>query len=67
MTIQYNTVAESFFVSLKNELIYFNDYKTRAEAQSDIFQYIEMFYNQQGIHQTLAHTTTPTQKEEYAT
>ena len=40
-----NASTESFFNSLKNELIHGNRYRTRADAKADVFQYIEVFYN----------------------
>ena len=40
-----NAVAESFFQLLKRERIKKKIYGTREEARSDIFDYIEMFYN----------------------
>jgi putative transposase len=40
-----NTPMESFFHTLKTELVHHRDYKTRAEAQRDIFAFIEGFYN----------------------
>lgn len=40
-----NAVAENFFSCLKNELVHHKHYKTRAEAQTDIFAYIETYYN----------------------
>lgn len=40
-----NAVAENFFSYLKCELVHHNHYKTRAEAQADIFAYIEAYYN----------------------
>lgn len=45
-----NAVAESFFHTLKTELIYQIDYETRAEARTSIFEYIEVFYNRQRLH-----------------
>jgi transposase InsO family protein len=48
-----NAVAESFFHSLKTEHVYFEDYKTRAEAKDKIFEYIEVFYNRTRRHSTL--------------
>jgi len=36
---------ESFFHTLKTELIYFEKYQTRREARGSIFEYIEVFYN----------------------
>lgn len=58
-----NTVAESFFETLKNELVHFKNYHTRQEARTDIFRYIEIFYNRQRLHQTLGYQT-PLQKEQ---
>jgi putative transposase len=40
-----NAVMESFFHTLKTELIYFEKYQTRREARGSIFEYIEVFYN----------------------
>ncbi|MDH5295760.1 MAG: IS3 family transposase [Nitrospirota bacterium] len=45
-----NAVAESFFGLLKRERVYRRQYRTRAEARADIFDYIERFYNQQRSH-----------------
>ena len=50
-----NAVAESFFSHLKNELIYHRDFADRDEARSAIFDYIEVFYNRQRLHQTLGY------------
>jgi len=38
-----NAVAESFFGTLKNELVYHDDYRTRAQARQSVFEYIEVF------------------------
>jgi putative transposase len=48
-----NAVAESFFSSLKNELVHHSSFKTRNEARTAIFEYIEVFYNRQRRHQSL--------------
>ena len=45
-----NAVSESFFHSLKTELVYHCQFKTREEARQAIFDYIEVFYNRQRIH-----------------
>lgn len=45
-----NAVAESFFSSLKKERIQKRIYKTREMARADVFDYIEMFYNQTRRH-----------------
>ena len=45
-----NAVAESFFSSLKKERIKRRIYKTRDTAKADIFDYVEMLYNQSRRH-----------------
>ncbi|MFY1052939.1 IS3 family transposase, partial [Ectopseudomonas khazarica] len=45
-----NAVAESFFQLLKRERIRRKTYSTREEARSDVFDYIEMFYNPKRRH-----------------
>ncbi len=45
-----NAVAESFFATLKRERVYRQMYRRRDEAKSDLFQYIEVFYNRQWRH-----------------
>ncbi len=47
-----NAVSESFFHTLKTELIYHDSFKTRKEAMRAIFEYIEVFYNRERIHST---------------
>src|SRR5262249_19097171 len=48
-----NTPMESFFASLKKELIHHEDYRTRQEARASIFEYIEAFYNPSRRHSSL--------------
>ena len=50
-----NAVMESFYRTLKVELIYQNAYQTRREAQRDIFEYIEIFYNRERLHSSLGY------------
>jgi len=45
-----NAVAESFFRTLKTELIYLADFDTHEQAQTAVFEYIEVFYNRQRCH-----------------
>ena len=45
-----NAVAESFFHTLKTELVHHEDYGSRAEAKASLFEYIEVFYNRQRRH-----------------
>ena len=48
-----NAVAESFYGSLKNEWIVWENYKNRTEAKKSIFNYIEVFYNRKRRHSYL--------------
>ena len=48
-----NAVVESFFHTLKTELVYFETYYTREEARNNIFEYIEIYYNKIRLHSTL--------------
>lgn len=50
-----NACAESFFHTLKTELVYFYRYKTRAEAKLSVFEYIEVFYNRYRLHSSLGY------------
>lgn len=50
-----NAVAESFFGTLKTELVLHRRYRTRDEARRDIFEYIEVFYNRVRLHSTLGY------------
>lgn len=52
-----NACAESFFSTLKNELVHHTTFHTREEARTAIFEYIEVFYNRQRLHQTLGYLT----------
>lgn len=58
-----NAVAESFFKTLKTELIYHCKFTTRQEARLAIFSYIEGFYNRERRHSALGYLT-PSQYEE---
>ena len=48
-----NAPMESFFATLKAELVYREQFKTRQEAKAKIFEYIEVFYNRQRRHSSL--------------
>jgi len=58
-----NAVAESFFANLKKEKIRRRKYRTRAEARSAVFEYIEMFYNPKR-HHTHNDRVAPTEYEQ---
>jgi putative transposase len=55
-----NAVMESFYHSLKTECVVFEDYRTRSQARSSIFDYIELFYNRQRRHSSLAYKSPAT-------
>jgi putative transposase len=57
-----NAPMESFFASLKKELVHDQDYATRAEAKASIFEYIEAFYNRVRRHSALGYVA-PTEYE----
>lgn len=57
-----NSVAESFFGSLKQERCQWRHYQTRYEAQQDVLQYIAVFYNSQRLHSYLGYKS-PNQYE----
>lgn len=50
-----NAPAETFFSTLKNELVHHVNFKTRAQARAAIFEYIEVFYNRSRLHQSLGY------------
>jgi len=50
-----NAVMESFFATLKTELVNSADYATHEEAKRSIFEYIEVFYNRQRLHSSLGY------------
>jgi transposase InsO family protein len=61
-----NAVAESFFGTLKNELVYHENYYTRAQAKQSIFEYIEVFYNRHRRHAFLNYLTPVEYEAKYA-
>jgi transposase InsO family protein len=50
-----NAVAESFFSTIKLELVYESDWATREEARAAIFEYLEVFYNGERRHSSLGY------------
>jgi len=60
-----NAVAESFFGTLKTEMVHHEKFRTRQEAKQKIFEYIEVFYNRQRLHSTLNYVS-PEEFEEQA-
>ena len=52
-----NAVAESFFKTLKSELIYTTEPTTMAEAKVNVFEFIEIWYNRKRMHASLGYLT----------
>jgi len=50
-----NAMMESFFATLKTELIHQQNYATREQAKQSIFEYIEVFYNRKRLHSSLGY------------
>ena len=50
-----NAAQESFYHSLKTELVYRERYRTREEARARVFDYIEVFYNRERLHSALGY------------
>ena len=50
-----NAMMESFFATIKRELLHRHEFSTRKEAESAIFHYIEAFYNRQRRHSSLGY------------
>ena len=52
-----NAMMESFWSTLKTELVHHEHYATREEARRSIFEYIEVFYNRQRLHSSLGYVS----------
>jgi putative transposase len=50
-----NSVVESFFKTLKSELVYHEEFETREQARQSIFEWIECDYNRQRVHSSLGY------------
>lgn len=59
-----NAVAESFFKTLKCDIVYGSKFQTIAQAKIEVFQYIEIWYNRKRLHSTLGYRT-PQEMEEW--
>jgi putative transposase len=61
-----NAVAESFFGTLKTELVDHEDYRTRQSAKQSLFEYIEVFYNRLRRHSYLGYISPVEFEERHA-
>jgi putative transposase len=52
-----NAVMESFWATLKTELVHQERYQTRVQAEASIFEYIEVFYNRKRLHSSLGYVS----------
>ena len=60
-----NAVAESFFATLKSELIHRRRWRSIVELRQALFEYIEVFYNRRRLHSTLDYKTPAAVEQEY--
>ena len=60
-----NAVAESFFATLKTELLHRRTWATRRQARTAIFEYIEAFYNRHRRHSTLGYLSPAEFEDRY--
>ncbi len=60
-----NASMESFFHTLKTELVHHRTYATHDEARRDLFAYVESWYNRRRLHSGLGYRT-PTEAEQRA-
>jgi len=60
-----NAVAESFFATLKGELIYRRDWRDGHQVREAVFEYIETFYNRRRLHSSLDYKTPAQVEQEF--
>ncbi len=60
-----NAPTESWFATLKRELVYRTNYTTHAEARQDIFEYIEVWYNRQRKHSAIGYKSPVAYEEQW--
>ncbi len=61
-----NAVAESFFATIKTELVHQKRWTSRLELRAAVFEYIEAFYNRRRLHSSLGYMTPAEVESEYA-
>jgi transposase InsO family protein len=62
-----NAVAESFFATIKKELVHQQSWPSRRDLSSAVFDYIKAFYNRQRRHSTLGYLSPEEYKREQKT
>ncbi len=62
-----NAVAESFFATLKTELVHRRSWRTRIDLRGALFEYIEVFYNRRRLHSSLGYKTPLETEISYST
>jgi Integrase core domain len=60
-----NAVKESFFASLEKDLLRRRSFRTRQEARTEVFDYIEVFYNRERLHSTLGYRSPEEYEQDY--
>jgi putative transposase len=60
-----NAVAESFFATLKKELIHTRPWPTVDKLRAAVFEYIELYYNQRRRHSTIVYNTSAEHERTY--
>jgi transposase InsO family protein len=61
-----NAVAESFFSTLKTELVFARRWAGCLELRSALFEYVEVFYNRRRLHSSLGYRTPAEVEDSYA-
>jgi putative transposase len=61
-----NAVAESFFATLKKELVHRRSWKSRADLREAVFEYIETFYNRRRLHSYLGYKSPAQFESDFA-
>jgi putative transposase len=62
-----NAPMESFFGTLKSELVHHRHYRTRAEAGPDLLYYLEAFYNRRRRHSALGYVSPMAHEQQHTT
>jgi putative transposase len=62
-----NAVAESFFATLKKELVHRQSWPTRRDLGSAVFEYVEAFYNRRRRHSTLGYLSPEEFEQQHIT